>query len=260
MAEGGLDLQFPARRQTEMDVVEHLARNPTFVRNARHRGKTHTRRAANDVQDRGYSRNASDRVDVVLEIVSHICAALPTRYHTQVNERCHDTGQCSKKRSDEIMRIRFLVLFLHLITNIDGVNGTELVDICCRCMMTHPTDMPPVVLIVEDEPLVRMLAADVFYEKGLDVLEAPHADGALALLKDNTDIDVLFTDINMPGALNGVDLAWEVHRRWPNVALMITSARQSAAIDDMPSTAMFVPKPYDLEKIAIQIADLKSPH
>jgi two-component system, response regulator PdtaR len=125
-------------------------------------------------------------------------------------------------------------------------------------MMTHPTDLPPVVLIVEDEPLVRMIAADVFLENGLDVLEAPHADGALALLNDHADIDVLFTDINMPGALNGVDLAWEVYRRWPNVALMITSARQSAAIEDMPSTATFVPKPYDLEKIAIKIAGLRS--
>jgi two-component system, response regulator PdtaR len=118
----------------------------------------------------------------------------------------------------------------------------------------------PVVLIVEDEPLLRMLAADALAEKGIQVIEAHHARGALSALVEHRDVDVLFTDINMPGDMDGVDLAREVHRRWPHISLLITSGRERLADSEIPDDGRFVPKPYDLDELAEQILELPGRH
>ncbi|WP_425286904.1 response regulator [Microvirga vignae] len=102
-----------------------------------------------------------------------------------------------------------------------------------------------VVLVVEDEPLVRMTAADELEEAGFQVLEAANADVALIVLEARSaEVQVLFTDVDMPGAMDGLALADEVHRRWPHILLLISSGYARPRPDEIPDDGHFVPKPY----------------
>jgi two-component system, response regulator PdtaR len=83
-------------------------------------------------------------------------------------------------------------------------------------------DDPPVVLLVEDELLVRMTAADTLEEAGFQVLKAADADIAIAVMEARSaEVQVLFTDVDMPGSMDGMELAEQVHARWPHVRLLI---------------------------------------
>ena len=109
--------------------------------------------------------------------------------------------------------------------------------------MRHPT--PSVVLVVEDEPLVRMTAADELEEAGFQVLEATNADEALKVLEARSDeVQVLFTDVHMPGSMDGMALAEQVSQRWPHVLLLISSGYARPHSDEIPDHGHFVPKPY----------------
>ena len=102
-----------------------------------------------------------------------------------------------------------------------------------------------VVIIVEDELLIRLMAADVFAEAGYLVLEADSADEALSVLEAEADnVDVLFTDVHMPGELDGLALAHHTMRRWPWIGQLITSGRAHPAVNSMPEGSRFLPKPY----------------
>ena len=83
------------------------------------------------------------------------------------------------------------------------------------------------VLLVEDEVLVRLVACDGLEAAGFTVVEANDAQEALDVLASRSDIGVLFTDVNMPGALDGLDLAELVHLRWPHIKLVVTSGKIS---------------------------------
>lgn len=102
----------------------------------------------------------------------------------------------------------------------------------------------PLVLVVEDEPLVRMVAADGLNDEGFDVLEAGSAQEALDILNARSDVGVLFTDVNMPGSVDGVQLARLVHERWPNLRVVVTSGREPGDLRSLLRDAAFVPKPY----------------
>lgn len=102
-----------------------------------------------------------------------------------------------------------------------------------------------VILVVEDEPFVRMIAVDVLIEHGMIVLEADCVEEALAVIQATGRIDLLFTDINMPGDLDGLDLAVIAHRQQPDLKLIITSGGQNVAAADIPNHGVFIPKPYD---------------
>lgn len=82
-----------------------------------------------------------------------------------------------------------------------------------------------VVLVVEDEPILRMLAVDVVEEAGFEAIDAPDADAAMSLLESRADIRLVFTDIDMPGSMNGLGLAARIHDRWPLIALIVTSGK-----------------------------------
>ena len=75
--------------------------------------------------------------------------------------------------------------------------------------------MKPVVLVVEDEPLLRLFATDMIEEAGFEVLQAPNASAALMTLEERLDVRVVFTDVNMPGGIDGIMLAICIRRRWP---------------------------------------------
>jgi two-component system, response regulator PdtaR len=114
----------------------------------------------------------------------------------------------------------------------------------------------PVVLIVEDEFMLRMDAADVIADAGFDVVEAGDADEAIAILEARPDIHVVFTDIQMPGVMDGLKLARFVRDRWPPIKIVATSGFVSVRKDDLPEGSRFVPKPYRPEQIVATLRDL----
>jgi DNA-binding NtrC family response regulator len=103
----------------------------------------------------------------------------------------------------------------------------------------------PVVLIVEDEPLVRLVAAALLQDAGFETLEADTADDALHLLEEHEDVRVLFSDIQIPGDKDGLDLAIEVHGRWPEIGLVLTSGGVTLPHGAIPDEGRFLAKPYD---------------
>ena len=105
------------------------------------------------------------------------------------------------------------------------------------------------VLVVDDEVFVRMLVADVLDEAGFAVIEAPNAQAALNQLEQNNDVRVLFTDINMPPGMTGLELAEQVHRRWPEIGLVVASGYERPAPDQIADSGIFVPKPFRPEDI-----------
>ena len=116
--------------------------------------------------------------------------------------------------------------------------------------MCNPRTLSPsLVLIVEDESMVRMMAVDMLEDAGCAVLEAATADQAWQILESRSDIDVLFTDIEMPGSMNGFALAARVAERWPHIRLVITSGRCRPKPDDVPDHGLFVPKPYLADQV-----------
>jgi two-component system, response regulator PdtaR len=98
------------------------------------------------------------------------------------------------------------------------------------------------VLIVEDEFLVREMVQVELEDAGYEVLVADNADVAIAILEARTDIHLVFTDINMPGSMDGLKLAACVRDRWPPVHIIITTGK--ARPQEIPANALFIPKPY----------------
>jgi CheY-like chemotaxis protein len=113
----------------------------------------------------------------------------------------------------------------------------------------------PVVLIVEDDPFLRTLMAEFVNEAGFETLEACNADQAIAVLESSSKIAVLFTDVNMPGSMDGLKLAGVVSNRWPVVGILVTSGRVLLQQADLPPSGRFLQKPY---QVAAMIADLHS--
>jgi DNA-binding NtrC family response regulator len=113
-----------------------------------------------------------------------------------------------------------------------------------------------VILVVEDEPLIRMNAAVLLEDEGYEVIEAANARAALTVLEQRDgDLDALFTDVDMPGDMNGLELAGVVHRRWPSIALLITSGvvRMPVAL---PGCGAFIEKPYNTRAPVRMIREL----
>jgi len=103
-----------------------------------------------------------------------------------------------------------------------------------------------IVLVVEDEPLVRLVAVEGLEDAGFEVVEAESADEAIAILEARTDIRIVFTDIMTPGSMDGMKLAAAIRGRWPPIELVVTSAFPGPARSQMPTRGIFLPKPYEL--------------
>jgi CheY-like chemotaxis protein len=115
---------------------------------------------------------------------------------------------------------------------------------------------PYAVLIVEDEPLLRLHAVDLIEEAGFTAIEAKNADEAIAILESRSDVTLLFTDVHMPGSMDGLKLAHAVRDRWPPIKIIVTSGKRQPAQDAMPSGGVFLPKPYAPETVAATIHGL----
>jgi DNA-binding NtrC family response regulator len=98
-------------------------------------------------------------------------------------------------------------------------------------------------LLVEDEPLVRLVTADILIEADFRVIEAANADEALTVLNAKVEVDVLLSDVEMPPGVNGNALAQQVHERWPSTEILITSGREWPQAGDLPPGAAFLAKP-----------------
>src|ERR1700732_1872467 len=106
-------------------------------------------------------------------------------------------------------------------------------------MATMQPPVPPAVLVVEDEMLLRMRAVDMVEDAGFAPIEAINADDALAILDSRSDMAMLFTDIQMRGSLDGLKLAYAVHERWPLIKIILVSGQLKLTDDDNPADSRF---------------------
>ncbi|AMJ60947.1 response regulator [Bosea sp. PAMC 26642] len=104
--------------------------------------------------------------------------------------------------------------------------------------------MTKLVLIVEDETIVRMNAVAIAEDAGYNVVEATNADDAMALMESRPGIAAVFSDIEMPGSMDGLKLIHAIRRRWPPAVLILASGRIMPHIEDMPRDTAFLRKPY----------------
>jgi CheY-like chemotaxis protein len=107
----------------------------------------------------------------------------------------------------------------------------------------------PVVLVVEDESLVRMNAMTMVEQAGFEAIAASDADEAIRILESRNDIRAVFTDVHMPGTMDGIRLARVVRNRWPPVALIVTSGQTNVPETDLPTGGRFLRKPYAAAQI-----------
>jgi CheY-like chemotaxis protein len=114
------------------------------------------------------------------------------------------------------------------------------------------------VLVVEDEPLIRMDVVDQLEAEGFEVFEAGNADDAIALLSAHPAIRILFTDIDMPGSMDGLKLAAAVRSRWPPVKIIVTSGHRQVEITDLPDGSVFFSKPYTHLSVLASIHEMLS--
>jgi CheY-like chemotaxis protein len=110
------------------------------------------------------------------------------------------------------------------------------------------------VLVVEDEFLIRSSTIEDLKREGFEVLEASNAAEAIATLETRQDIHLLFTDVDMPGSMDGLKLAAFVRDRWPPVEIIVTSGK--TASPDVPERAVFIPKPYRTPHVVKTIRSL----
>ena len=115
---------------------------------------------------------------------------------------------------------------------------------------------PPTVLLVEDEPLVRATQVDILQEAGFWVLEAQDADEAFEILKRRVGVKVVLTDVDMPGSLDGFEFSRLVAQGWPEVGVLVISGKAFPDEGDLPSSAVFLPKPIRPDALTAQIAAL----
>ena len=123
-------------------------------------------------------------------------------------------------------------------------------------MVLDRTVAPPVVLIVEDEMLLRMRAVDMVEDAGYTSVEAVDADEAVTILEARSDIALLFTDIQMPGSMDGLRLAHAVHERWPPIKIILVSGALKLAKSDIPPDSRFFGKPLEAKEMIAEIQEM----
>ena len=115
------------------------------------------------------------------------------------------------------------------------------------------TSAPTNVLVVEDEMVLRMRAVDIVEDAGFTAVEAVNADEALAILESRSDIALLFSDIQMPGTMDGLKLAHAVHERWPAIKIILVSGQVKVTDADKPADSVFIGKPLDVKQMVVEL-------
>jgi len=124
--------------------------------------------------------------------------------------------------------------------------------------MSDASARRPVVLVVEDDYLIRKGAVAIIQDAGFQVVEADSADDALEILEADSNVHIVFTDIQMPGSIDGLKLARFVRDRWPPIKIVATSGRLRIDSVDLPNGVVFVPKPYDPDQLVQTLRALAS--
>jgi CheY-like chemotaxis protein len=145
-----------------------------------------------------------------------------------------------------------------LIPMFEVIPGDDIPSLACETpvMMVLDRSAPPVVLVVEDEMLLRMRAVDMVEDAGFTSVEAVDADEAVAILESRSDIALLFTDIQMPGSMDGLKLAHAVHQRWPPIKIILVSGQLKLANADIPADSRFFGKPLEAEEMIAEMRNL----
>jgi CheY-like chemotaxis protein len=121
-------------------------------------------------------------------------------------------------------------------------------------MSNEPPADRSIILVVEDEPLLRMFASDMVEDAGYSVVEAANATEAVSILEQRTDIRIVFTDIDMPHGIDGIKLAACIRDRWPPIDIIIVSGKPFPVSARLPDRAVFFPKPYQQVEIIAMMA------
>jgi len=119
-----------------------------------------------------------------------------------------------------------------------------------------PSGPTPIVLIVEDEMILRMRAVDIVEDAGFTPVQAVSADEAMQILETRNDISLLFTDIQMPGSMDGLKLAHAVHSRWPHIKIVLVSGQIAVTDADKPVDSRFFPKPLEIHQMALELQNM----
>ena len=122
--------------------------------------------------------------------------------------------------------------------------------------MRQALTLPKVVLIVEDDFLIRMHAVEMIAGAGFDVVEAANADEAIVIIEARLDITIVFTDVQMPGSMDGLKLAAAIRGRWPPIKIVATSGLVDVRSIDLPPGSRFLPKPYSPSQIIATLREL----
>src|SRR6202045_5185110 len=123
-------------------------------------------------------------------------------------------------------------------------------------MLLDHSSVPAVVLVVEDEMLLRMRAVDIVGDAGYTSVEAVDADEAVAILESRSDIALLFTDIQMPGTMDGLKLAHAVHERWPSIKIILVSGKLTPTDSERPTDSRFFGKPLEVSQMIAEIQEM----
>jgi two-component sensor histidine kinase len=119
-----------------------------------------------------------------------------------------------------------------------------------------PTGAPANVLVVEDEMVLRMRAVDIVEDAGFTAVEAINAEEALSILESRSDISILFSDVQMPGAMDGLKLAHAVHNRWPAIKIILVSGQVRLSETDTPADSRFFGKPLEAKQMIAELQQM----
>lgn len=128
-------------------------------------------------------------------------------------------------------------------------------EIAAMMVLDHSV-VPRVVLVVEDEMLLRMRAVDMVEDAGFTPVEAVDADQAVAILESRSDVALLLTDIQMPGSMDGLKLAHAVRERWPPIKIILVSGQLKLANIDIPADSRFFGKPLEAREMIAELQNM----
>src|ERR1700755_2850507 len=120
-------------------------------------------------------------------------------------------------------------------------------------MSPRPNAPSTNVLVVEDEMVLRMRAVDIVEDAGFTAVQAVNADEELSILESRSDIALLFSDIQMPGSMDGLKLAHAVHHRWPSIKIILVSGQVKVSDADTPTDSRFFGKPLDVKRMIVEL-------
>src|SRR5688500_4646898 len=123
-------------------------------------------------------------------------------------------------------------------------------------MSSVPSGSSTNVLVVEDEMVLRMRAVDIVEDAGFTAVEAVSADEALSILESRSDISLLFSDIQMPGSMDGLKLARAVHDRWPSIKIILVSGQVKLSDTDKPADSRFFGKPLEMKQMITELQQM----